>query len=83
MSPARSIGVPNLWDALAANRRMLVAVNSKGSGGWPEIIFIDLRTGKTLRKIPLPDLPTELIMDSKSLLAALPDKHVIVRIPLP
>ncbi len=83
MSPARSIGVPNLWDVLAANRRMLVTVNSKGSGGWPEIIFIDLRTGKTLRRIPVPDLPTELIMDSKSLLAALPDRHVIVRIRLP
>ncbi len=77
MTLVRSIGVPNLWDALAANRRMVVTVNSKGRGGWPEINFIDLRTGKSLRKIPLPDLPSELIMDGHSLLAALPDRHVI------
>ena len=83
MSLTGYIGVPDLWDALAANRRMVVTVKSKGSGGWPEINFVDLRTGKTLRKIPLPDLPSELMMDGQSLLAALPDRHVIVRIPLP
>jgi YVTN family beta-propeller protein len=83
MSLAGSIRVPNLWDALAANHRMAVTTNSKGSNGWPEINFIDLRTGKILRKIPLPDLPSELMIDSQGLLAALPDRHVIVRIPLP
>lgn len=83
MSLAGSIRVPNLWDALAANHRMAVTTNSKGNSGWPEINFVDLRTGKTLRMIPLPDLPSELMMDSQGLLAALPDRHVIVRIPLP
>jgi YVTN family beta-propeller protein len=83
MSLAGSIRAPNLWDALAANHRMIATVDSKGSRGWPAISFVDLRTGKTLRKIPLPDLPSELMMGRQGLLAALPDRHVIVRIPLP
>ena len=83
MSLAGYIAVPNLWDVLAANHRMVVTANSRGSSGWPEINFVDLRTSKALRKIPLPDLPSELMMSGQSLLVALPDRHVIVRIPLP
>jgi YVTN family beta-propeller protein len=83
MIRAGSIRVSNIWDALAANHRMIATVDSKGSGGWPAISFVDLHTGKILRKIPVPDLPSELMMGRQSLLAALPDRHVIVRIPLP
>jgi CBS domain protein len=83
MSLAGFIGEPKIWDTLAANQRMMATVNSKGSGGWPAISFVDLQTGKTLRKVSLPDLPSELMMGRQSLLAALPDRHVIVRIPLP
>jgi YVTN family beta-propeller protein len=82
MRPAGSIAIPELGDALTANKRLMVTSLSR-TGQWPRIAFVDLLTGRTLRTLPLPDLPTELTVDGRTVLVALPDTGVLVRIPLP
>jgi YVTN family beta-propeller protein len=82
MTVIRSIPVPRLWETLASDGRVLAA-SSSGTGDWPEITFIDIATGARVGSVALPDLPSDLVIDGRTLLVALPDRHAAVRLPLP
>jgi hypothetical protein len=80
----RSLAVPTIWDVMTTDGRVVAAVKSGlGTRDWPELVVFDVASGRTLRRIALPDLPTDLQLEGRDLLVALPDVGRVVRVSLP
>jgi hypothetical protein len=69
---------------MTTDGRVVAAVKSGlGTRDWPELVVFDVASGRTLRRIALPDLPTDLQLEGRDLLVALPDVGRVVRVSLP